>query len=73
MDIAVTTTRIGKPKPSKGWAELSLHLGTPAGSGCIGTPYHSPSAEGHTIHTLVGRSPAPRSLECSNNYVPPAV
>ena len=29
-DIAVTTTRIDKPKPSKGWVELGLHLGTPA-------------------------------------------
>ena len=55
----MTTTRIDKPKPSKGWAGLSLHLGTPAGSGRIGTPYHSPSAEGHTTHTVVGRSPAP--------------
>ena len=25
----------------------------------IGPPYHSPSAEGHTIHTVVGRGPAP--------------
>ena len=29
-----------------------MHLGTPAGPGRIGTPYHSPSAEGHTVHTV---------------------
>ena len=54
-----------------------MHLGTPAGPGRIGTPYHSPSAEGHIVHTVVGHClehrPAPNAPVASRPATSAAV